>query len=88
MQKIEYSGQFKKDLKRVKKQDRDMENLKIVMRLLIEGKALPEKYCDHLLKGNWRGCRDLHIEPDWLLIYRLNDDVLRFERSGSHSDLF
>lgn len=88
MRKIEYSGQFKKDLKRVKKRGRDLGKIKRVMQWLIDGQDLPEKCLDHPLKGNWQGCRDLHIEPDWLLIYRLDDKVLRFERSGSHSDLF
>ncbi len=58
------------------------------MELLIEGDDLPEILLDHPLKGNWKGCRDLHIQPDWILIYRLVGNLLRFERTGSHSDLF
>ena len=88
MRQIEYSGQFKRDLKRTKKRGKDMEKIKVPMRLLIDGFDLPEAYLDHPLKGNWKGCRDLHIEPDWILIYRLQDDALRFERTGTHSDLF
>jgi len=88
MRSIEYSGQFKKDLKRAKKRGRDIGKIKQVMKLLIDGQDLPSELLDHPLRGNWRGCRDLHIEPDWLLVYRMDDDVLRFERSGSHSDLF
>jgi len=58
------------------------------MRLLIDEKPLPAACRDHSLSSNWKGCRDLHIEPDWLLIYRLTGNVIRFERTGSHSDLF
>lgn len=56
--------------------------------LLIEGKTLPAVYLDHPLKGGWRGYRDAHIEPDWLLIYEVTTEVVRFERTGRHTDLF
>ncbi len=88
MRRIEYAGQFKRDVKRAKKRGKDMNALKKVLTLLIEAKPLPAAYLDHPLKGNWAGCRDLHIEPDWLLIYRIDKNVLRFERTGSHADLF
>jgi mRNA interferase YafQ len=88
MRQIEYSGQFKRDLKRAKKRGKSIEKIKLTIKLLIDGGNLPEALLDHPLKGDWKGCRDLHIEPDWLLIYRLNDNILRFERTGSHSDLF
>ena len=65
-----------------------MKKIKEPLRLLIEERALPTVYRDHSLTGNWNGCRDLHIEPDWLLLYRLVGNVVRFERTGSHSDLF
>jgi mRNA interferase YafQ len=84
----EYSGQFKKDLKRAKKRGQDMAKIKAPMQLLIEEKPLPGVYRDHALTSNRKGCRDLHIEPDWLLIYRIIESVVRFERTGSHSDLF
>lgn len=84
----QYAWQFKKDLKRIKKQGKKIEKLKIVLRLLITGEQLPFKYKDHSLKGGWIGFRDLHIEPDWLLIYKIQDNKIRFERTGSHSDLF
>ncbi len=83
-----YSGQFKRDLKRIKKCGKDVEKLKVSMQLLIEDRPLPEQYLDHPLKGDWKDCRDLHIEPDWLLIYRLKIDAVHFERTGTHSDLF
>ncbi|MEO1884241.1 MAG: type II toxin-antitoxin system YafQ family toxin [Methyloprofundus sp.] len=88
MLSIEYSGQFKRDLKRLKKRDKDMGKIKIPMNLLIQEKTLPKVYLDHPLTGNWKGSRDLHIEPDWLLIYTINIVSIRFERTGSHSDLF
>ena len=55
------------------------------MQLLIEEKPLPGVYRDHALTSNWKGCRDLHIEPDWLLIYRIIENVVRFERSGFYA---
>jgi len=88
MRQIEYSGQFKRDLKRIKKRGKDMHKIRIPMKLLIKGDDLPEIFLDHPLKGNWKGCRDLHIQPDWILIYRLTGNLVRFERTGSHTDLF
>ena len=58
------------------------------MTLLIDETPLPSSLLDHSLKGDWRGCRDLHIEPDWLLLYSLDGDIVRFERTGRHTDLF
>jgi len=52
------------------------------------GEPLPAIYLDHPLRGGWRGFRDAHIEPDWLLIYKITGDVVRFERTGRHTDLF
>ncbi|MBC5792272.1 mRNA interferase YafQ [Providencia alcalifaciens] len=86
---IEYSGQFHKDVKKAQKRQKDMTKLKILMTLLIEDKLpLPATYKDHPLQGNYKDYRDAHIAPDWLLIYKITDDVLRFERTGTHSDLF
>nr|VFJ50703.1 MAG: mRNA interferase YafQ [Candidatus Kentron sp. FM]VFJ50734.1 MAG: mRNA interferase YafQ [Candidatus Kentron sp. FM]VFK08742.1 MAG: mRNA interferase YafQ [Candidatus Kentron sp. FM] len=86
--KPEYSGQFRRDVKRVGKRGNDMEKLKELMRLLLSGESLPVRYKDHPLRGNWSGCRDAHIEPDWILIYYLDGDTVRFERTGTHADLF
>lgn len=68
----------------------NQEHLKNVLSLLAEQKALPEKYKDHNLIRNYKGYRECHIEADWLLIYKINDDkiVLVVTRTGSHSDLF
>lgn len=65
-----------------------MNKLKTLLSLLIEGLPLPTAYLDHPLKGEWRGFRDAHIESDWVLIYKLSGDVVRFERTGRHTDLF
>jgi len=88
MKNPEYSGQFKRDLKRATKRGQDIKKIKIPMQLLIDEKPLPPSYNDHSLTSNWKGCRDLHIAPNWLLIYRIISNIVRFERTGSHSDLF
>jgi len=85
---IYYTSQFKKDYKRIKKQNKDLGKFKMVIDVLSAGKMLDEKYRDHQLSGKWNGHRDCHIEPDWILIYRLSSDSLFLERMGTHSDLF
>lgn len=84
----EYSGQFKRDVKLAQKRRKDMEKLKAVMVLLLEESPLPERYRQHALTGRWKGVMDVHIEPDWLLLYTPGTGSLRFERTGSHADLF
>jgi mRNA interferase YafQ len=83
-----YSGQFKRDVKRAEKRGKDLNKLKELARLLIAGRPLPGRYKDHALKGEWASFRDAHIEPDWLMIYKIDGNVLRFERTGTHADLF
>jgi len=82
--------QFKRDVKLAGKRGQDLEKLKAVVELLIEGEPLPAVFKDHPLRGNFAGSRDCHIEPDWVLIYTLTqkDTHIRFERTGTHSDLF
>lgn len=82
------SGAFGRDVKRLRKRNKDMTKLRTVLTLLIEQKPLPRQYLDHPLKGNWKGYRDLHIEPDWLLIYRVVEGELRLARTGTHTDVF
>lgn len=84
------TGQFKRDLKRIQKRGLELELLKNVIRLLLEEQTLDEKYRDHALTGNYRGFRECHIQPDWLLIYEIdhNELILTASRTGSHSDLF
>ncbi len=77
-----------KDLKKLKKRGKDLSKLKVVIKILISGGSLPEKYRNHKLSGNFRGCWECHIEPDWLLIYKKASKILILVRSGTHSDLF
>ena len=88
MRRPEYSGQFKRDVKQTQKRGKDMGKLKDLLNLLIEESPLPASYLDHPLKGRWRGHREAHIEPDWLLIYKTTGEVVRFDRTGRHTDLF
>ena len=80
--------QFKKDVKRMRKRGKDLEKIKAVIDLFVAGEPLPPKNRDHKLGGNWIGRRDCHIEPDWILIYKLTEDELLLERTGTHADLF
>lgn len=82
--------QFKKDLKQIRKRGLDLNSLKFVLDTLQKQEALPLKYRDHALVGNYRGFRECHIEPDWLLIYTISNEklILTAARTGSHSDLF
>lgn len=82
------SSQFKRDVKTAQKRGKDLTKLQALLKILIEQRPLPPAYRDHLLKGNWGGYRDAHIEPDWLLIYRISRDELHLARTGTHSDLF
>lgn len=75
-------------MKRAAKRGKDMTKLTTVLSLLIAEQPLPAAYGDHLLKGDWKGFRDLHIEPDWLLLYRIADNELQLARTGTHADLF
>ena len=85
---IHYTTQFKKDYKRIKKQNKDPDQLKAVIEKLVAGGKLEPKYRDHQLSGNWKDHRDCYIESDWILIYRIEDEDLILERTGSHSELF
>ena len=90
MLKPEFSGQFKKDYKLAVKHHLNIDLLDDIIRALSRGDTLPEKNKDHALSGGWIGHRECHIQPDWLLIYRIEDDilVLTLARTGTHSDLF
>ena len=87
---VKYTSQFKKDFKLAHKRGLNVSLLKDIIAALSMGIKLPEKNKDHMLTGNWLGYRECHILPDWLLIYRVEDDilVLTLARTGSHSDLF
>lgn len=90
MLKIKYLTSFKRDYKRIVRRGYDIHRLETVIGLLAEQKPLPEKYRDHSLAGDYAGCRECHITPDWLLIYEIYEDelILYLTRTGTHSDLF
>ena len=92
MLKVEYTGQFKRDYKLAIKRGCDPNQLQEVVSLLINELPLPEKYRDHALTNSrdYKGMRECHIEPDWLLVYKIYQDILilRLIRTGTHSDLF
>ena len=87
---VKFTTQFKKDLKLAKKQNKDIEKLFAVVELLANGEKLDFKYKDHDLSGNYKGTRKCHIEPDWLLVYEYQNDVLvlMLYRLGSNFELF
>ena len=87
---VKTTTQFKKDFKLAKKRGLKMELLREVITVLAMGETLPEKNKDHALTGNWIGHRECHILPNWLLVYRLEDEVLvlTLTRTVTHSDLF
>ena len=84
------SNQFKRDLKLAKKRGFDLSELREVVNTLAREQPLEEKHHDHELLGRYRGFRECHIEPDWLLVYRADGDTLELYlfRTGTHSDLF
>ena len=90
MYEVKFTSQFKKDLKLAKKQRKSLDKLFEVIDILSNGNPLDAKYHDHELTGNYKGTRECHIEPDWLLIYELRGAVLvlMLYRLGSHSELF
>lgn len=87
---IRPTSRFQKDLKRIAKRGYDTELLSAVIKKLANGEPLEQKHHDHMLTGNYIGCRGCHITPDWLLIYEISDDtlLLYLTRTGTHSDLF
>ena len=89
MMELRFTTKFKKDYKRIKRQGKDLSKLEVTLEALVCGQALPEAVRDHSLGGTYRGHRECHIEPDWLLIYRIDEEglVLVATRTGSHSEL-
>lgn len=85
---INYSGRFKKNLALMIRRGKDPEKIKAVIVSLANGTPLEQKHSDHQLSGELRFFRDCHIEPDWILIYRISENTLYLERTGTHSDLF
>ena len=81
---------FQKDLKRIQRRGYNLSLLAEIIKKLAEGKPLPEKNKDHILVGDYIGCRECHITSDWLLVYEISDNdlILYLTRTGTHSDLF
>ncbi len=88
--RIEVTNQYLKDLKLARKRNLDESKLNEIIKLLVSGQDLPAKNRDHNLINNYKGCSECHITPDWLLIYRRDDDLqlISLIRTGTHSDLF
>lgn len=87
---VKFTSKFKKDYKLAIKRGYPIKLMEETVSLLANGKALPEKYVDHALSGNWTAYRECHIQGDWLLVYRIENDVLvlTLARTGTHADLF
>jgi len=81
-------SRFKHDAKRMERRGKEMSKLRKVIQLPIEGNPLPSEFKDHLLSGDWKHFRDCHIEPDWVLIYKVDGDELYLVQTGTHADLF
>jgi mRNA interferase YafQ len=88
VREIERTNQFKKEFKNSEFTDSTKENFRIVVRLLRRGKKLPPKYHDHKFHGGFQGCRECHIKPDILMIYKISKSLLQLMRIGSHSNLY
>jgi len=89
MHSLEYSSQFKKDFKKVKRMPiSEIIEIGNIISILQRGEILDPKHVDHPLTGNWSGFRDCHIKPDLVLIYRISDRQLELARIGSHSEIF
>jgi mRNA interferase YafQ len=82
------TSRFEQDVKRAQKRGKDTAKLREVIRLLMTENPLPATYRDHPLGGEWKGYRDCHLEPDWVLIYKIEDATLRLIRTGTQADLF
>lgn len=82
------SSRFKRDAKKAERQGKDLDKLDALLVLLIQQKRIPARYRGHPLRGKLRGYREAHIEPDWLVLYRIAGDELHLVRTGTHSDLF
>ena len=85
---LKTAKKFRQDVKRLKKQSKDLNKLKEVIQLLTTNQKLDETYLDHSLKGDYINCRECHVGPDWLLIYFIRGKYLNLARTGSHPELF
>ena len=83
-----YTRQFERDVKRMGKRGKNMEKLKIIVRAIVDEEPIDPNHRDRKLLGDWQGRRECHIESDWLLIYKQEENTVIFERTGTHADLF
>lgn len=88
LKRIVFTNEFRRDFKLSRKRGKKEEKLLEIIRLLENSEKIPEKHRPHPLFGNFKGCHELHIEPDWLLIYKTTNDSIILLRTGTHSDLF
>ena len=88
MRRLSQTRQFSRDVKRMAKRGKDIAKLREVVTRLAEELPLDPRHRDHPLIGKLINCRDCHVEPDWILIYSMDQESLRLERTGTHSDLF
>ena len=88
MKIITRENRFKREMKSLLRKHHDLAGLQTVLASLQEGRLLPGKYKDHALSGNWSGFRECHIEPNWLLIYKVTENELILTATGTHDDLF
>jgi len=88
MKKVSQTRQFSRDVDRMQRRGKSLEKLQEIVKLLAEATPLSANHRDHPLIGQWHLSRDCHIEADWILIYTTDQDSLRLERTGTHSDLF
>jgi mRNA interferase YafQ len=79
---------FKRDRRLMERRNKDIKKLKKLMALIIAEAPLPRSCHEHLLHGDYEGCTECHVEPNWLLVYRFEDDIVHFARTGTHADLF
>ena len=87
---LKYTRAFRRGYKRAKKRGLNLSLLGEIVEMLRCGKKLPKKYADHCLSGDFSQCRECHIQPDWLLVYRIDDDILTLTLmdTGTHAELF
>ncbi|MHC1600445.1 MAG: type II toxin-antitoxin system RelE/ParE family toxin [Candidatus Methanospirareceae archaeon] len=88
MKSVRRTTQFKRDVRRLQQQGKNLQKLKNTLKHLVNEEELPLNYRDHVLVGQYKGTRECHIEPDWLLIYESVESEIVLIRTGSHQDLF
>ena len=90
MYKLRFTNKIQRNIKLMKKRGKDLDKLTFILKLLQQGQELSAKYKDHALSGDYAGCRECHIEPDWLLVYEIlnNELIILLLTTGTHSDLF